>query len=1066
MSATHFPIMVWRVLAPVLFSASLMLSGCFSGDDDAVADPPGQQARELARSQGLDGNPVGSHVIPTPDDPRFQLGRALFFSSKLSGSGDISCGACHMPQLGGADGLSLAVGVDSVFPEVAGPGRVQDIADSLDPRTDGGPNMPRNVTTLFNIGLINKAHFWDGRVFTLGDGHAPNGANAPINTPDAPFESADSRAGDSMLQALVLFPVITLVEMRGFSAFPGLERQDYRDTLAQRIGHHGEFASLGPSPWLPLFQRAFGPGNAEQLITYSNITRAIEAYIQAQTFVDTPWKAFLAGNDDAMSAAAQRGAKLFFASAAEGGANCSACHTGDLFTDEAFHILAVPQIGRGGGEAQQDDFGRYAVSKVETDRYAFRTPPLLNVAVTAPYGHAGAHSTLEAIIRHHLDPAAAIDGYDFDNLSSLPQFQGLGVSYRNAERNTRRALAALQRVADPKLVVPLRLSDAQVADLVAFLDEGLTDPCVRDMECMAFVVPDPADGPDDSIMDVGFSTFEQGLAKRPPALVRPQVGPDASVPLGPVAAACEPVRRVPASEANWHFSEEGGALGFLPASRTRLPFPLNNDFQLLELLNFSGGVAPVDINDDCRLDLYFATPFTGPNRLYVADDAGGYVERAADYGLDLVGGYSSVAFADLDGDGDDDLLAGKVRDGAPELWLRVGNQFVKSPESEAFSAKRSSYGFGVGDIDNDNDLDVFAAYWDFPQLAPDNYLWLNNGDGTFEPGDEYYGIAAAFQPFNSAFAPGFMDYNGDSLLDMLLVADQRQTKLFRNVGGESLENVTDPDVITDTNGMGSAIADFDGDGDADWFVTSIDASVSSLPWTADGNRLYRNDGGTFVDATDEAGVRNGAWGWGACAADFNNDGHIDIFHTNGFGVWDTALMAQLTVSSSQINAFASLYPGFNYTPNRLFLNNGNGTFTEQAGLLGVNGNEPGLGVVCFDSENDGDVDIVVHPSSGAPTFYRNNAAGMANANFVTLVLRGRYPNAKAIGAKVEITAGGRTQTRWVTHNSNHNSHNPLWVHVGLGGASRVSLVRITWPTGVVSTVSNLAGNAFHAIDQP
>lgn len=1053
----------WRLA--LLTLSTLVLASC--GDDTAKSSvAPGEQARQLAQASGLDGNPVDGHVIPGREDPLFILGRALFFSSKMSGSGDISCGACHMPQLGGADGLSLAVGVDSVFPEVAGPGRVQDIADTLDPRTDGGPNMPRNVTTLFNIGLIDKAHFWDGRVFSLGDGSAPNGTHAPISTPDAPFETPDQHAGDSMLQALALFPVTTLVEMRGFSAFPGLERHEYRAKLAERFGNYGEFAGLGPSPWLPFFQAAFGPGTAEQVITYANITRALEAYIQAQTFVDTPWAAFLQGDNNALTPAAQRGARLFFAAPAQGGANCAACHSGDLFTDEKFHILATPQIGRGGGEAQQDDFGRYVVSRVEADRYAFRTPSLINAAVTAPYGHAGAFATLEAVIRHHLNPVSSIDAYDFDNLSALGQFQGLGVTYRFAERNTRRALAALQTRADPALVFPIGLTDAQVGDLVAFIDEGLTDPCVRDMDCMAFVVPDPADGPDASVMDVGFSTFAQGLATRPPAPPRIRVGPDASVGLGPVVAGCTPATTTQSAASGWQFTEEAALLGFLPASRTQLPFPLNNDLQLVELLNFSGGVAPVDINGDCVMDLYLATPFTGPNRLYVSDGLGGYDERASDYGLDLTGGYSSVAFADLDGDGDDDLLAGKSRDGSPELWLNEGGRYFQSPESDAFTSMRSSFGFGVGDIDGDNDLDVFIAYWDFPQLSPDNHLWLNNGDATFEPGDEYYRIAAAFQPFNSSFAPGFMDYDDDGLLDMLLVADQRQTKVFRNIDGEALENLTDPQVITDTNGMGSAIADFDGDGDPDWFVTSIDASVSALPWTADGNRLYRNEGGTFVDATTESGVRNGAWGWGACAADFNNDGHIDIFHTNGFGVWDTALMAALTLPLAQKNAFADLYPGFNYTPNRLFINDGDGTFTEMAAPLGVNGNEPGLGVVCFDAENDGDVDIFVHPSSGSPTLYRNSVAGTAGAKSLTIVLRGRYPNSKAIGAKVEVTAGGRTQTRWVTHNSNHNSHNPAWVHVGLGGLSAASEVRVTWPSGAVTTHGALAAGAFHLLSQP
>lgn len=1043
-----------------------LLAGCADDDDSIVTTPVNPaEVRTLAVDLGLDGNPVDGHVIPAANDPKFILGRAIFFSSKMSGSGDISCASCHMPQLGTADGLSLAVGVDAVFPDIAGPGRVQSLVNSLDPRTDGGPNMSRNVTALFNMGLFNRAQFWDGRVYTMDASVAPNAAGQTIATPDSPFAVGDPHAGESMLQALVLFPVTTLVEMRGFSAYPGVDRHDYRAKIAQNFGHYGDFASVDPTPWLPLFQAAFGPGTAQDLITYANIARAVEAYIQHHTYVDTPWANFLAGNDSALSPAAMRGARLFFTPASEGGANCAACHSGDLFSDEDFHILAIPQIGRG-NESQQEDYGRYTVTRVEADRYAFRTPTLLNVAVTAPYGHSGSYPTLEKIIRHHLDPAAAIDAYDFTNLSDVPQLQGLGATYQYAEENTRRALAALQTRADPDLVQPISLGAGQIADLVAFLREGLTDPCVRDAACTAHLIPDtsdPAQAPDSSVMALRFSNFAEGLATRPPAPVVSHVGPDGAVPIGPVVASCTPTRTTPAATVTWSFSEESLAVGFSAPQPLVLPFPLNNDLQFVELESFTGGTAPVDINGDCLLDIFVLQPFAGPTRLYVANGSGGYDERAMDYGLDLTGGYSTAMFADLDGDGDDDLLLGKAQDGPPELWIREGGTFVQTPN--AFQAQRNSFSFGVGDIDNDRDLDVFVAYWDFDQLSPDTHLWLNNGDATFEPGDLYYGIADDFQPFDASFSPGFMDYDGDGLLDMLLTADQRQSKVFHNVDGESLANATDTSVITENNGMGVAIADFDRDGDPDWFLTSVDATAGSLPWTTNGNRLYRNEGdGTFVDATDIAGVRHGAWGWGACAADFNNDGMLDIFHTNGYGMWDAELLADVTLSS--VSYFINQYLAFNDSPNRFFLGNGDGTFTEMAATLGVDGTNAGLGVICLDADNDGDIDLFVNSNDNRPYFYRNNAAGMADAHFLGVQLSGRYPNSRAIGAKVEITVGGQKQTQWMTLNSNYNSHNAPRLHFGLGAATTVDQIKVYWPGGAVTTQTSVAADAFIAIAQP
>ncbi len=104
---------------------------------------------------------------------------------------------------------------------------------------------------------------------------------------------------------------------------------------------------------------------------------------------------------------------LFYTDRSKGGADCSSCHQGDFFTDEDFHNLAMPQIGPGKGDGDgSKDFGRKRETGKMADKFAFRTPSLINVEVTGPWSHAGAYTSLESVIKHHLDPASAIANYD------------------------------------------------------------------------------------------------------------------------------------------------------------------------------------------------------------------------------------------------------------------------------------------------------------------------------------------------------------------------------------------------------------------------------------------------------------------------------------------------------------------------------------------------------------------------------------------------------------------------------------------------------------------------------
>ena len=236
--------------------------------------------------------------------------------------------------------------------------------------------------------------------------------------------------------------------------------------------------------------------------------------------------------------------------------------------------------------------------------------------------------------------------------------------------------------------------------------------------------------------------------------------------------------------------------------------------------------------------------------------------------------------------------------------------------------------------------------------------------------------------------------------------------------------------------MGLAIGDYDADGDMDWFVTGIFGEVHQV-----GNRLYRNNNGLFEDVSGSAKIYDGSWGWGACFADFDNDGDLDIYHTNGWqnnnaGNWETD-MSRLFVS-----------PG---GPENL------GTFEEKAAQWGIQDNEQGRGIVCADFDNDGDIDVFVthrDPNNSA-SLYRNDSD---KNNWLKVKLNGTAPNTEALGARILVTTGSYKQLREVIAGSNFTSQNPTDQLFGLGSFSQADSVEIQWANGTKTTLQNVNAN--------
>ena len=455
------------------------------------------ELRQRIVPAGITGDIEAGRTLPAISDPTAQLGRDLFFTTGLGGNFEVACVTCHHPNLGGGDDLSLSVGVGAVDPTLMGPGRVH--AES------GHPNVPRNAPTVFNMGLWDRVLFWDGRVENLELAAQDNGLNAAIRTPDTAFGLADSGAGVNLTMAQAHFPVTSAAEMRTAEFLAGEDNETLRSRLAARIGDYGAGAGeMAENGWLERFRVAFGDadGSAEDLINYDAIAMAIAEYERSMVFTDNPFNQWVAGDATALTDAQKRGGVLFFTPVNEGGAGCSNCHTGDFFTDELMHNTAAIQIGEGKGNGNVDDFGRERETGNPADRYKFRTPTLLNVSVTGPYGHAGAYDTLAQVVAHYSDPDVAIDDwFDRGGVCGVEQFSTMpdcAALYPDTRANSVLALQALEagRGAGDNLFVNADLTEPEQSDLVAFL-EALTDPCVEDPDCMSPWVADPQGrGPD------------------------------------------------------------------------------------------------------------------------------------------------------------------------------------------------------------------------------------------------------------------------------------------------------------------------------------------------------------------------------------------------------------------------------------------------------------------------------------------------------------------------------------------------------------------------------------------
>ena len=502
------------------------------------------------------------------------------------------------------------------------------------------------------------------------------------------------------------------------------------------------------------------------------------------------------------------------------------------------------------------------------------------------------------------------------------------------------------------------------------------------------------------------------------------------------------------------------------------------------LLEIAGnGAAFFDYDNDGDLDLLIANGSTFARLreggdpmlvLYENDGGGRFTDVTGRARLSAKGWGMGVCVADFDNDGHQDFYLTAY--GPNHLYRNLGDgTFADVTPRAGVGDARWSTGCAFGDYDRDGFVDLYVANYvkqddqttptrgvsPFCQFLGMNVLcgprglpgepdvlYRNNGDGTFSDVSQAAGIR---DPGLYGFGVLFTDLDADGWPDIYVANDAAPNFFFHNNrDGTFTESALEAGIALSEegraqSGMGLEAGDFNGDGRLDLFITNF---------SHDHNTLYENLGdAAFRDSSYSTGVAETSFNslaWGIAFADLDNDGWQDVYVANGH-------------IYPEIDDFP-LGSTFKQ-PNQLYRNLGNGRFSEVSAE-----SSPALqilrssrGVAAGDYDNDGRLDLIVIELNDRPTLLHNRTA---NGNhWLRLRLAGSKSNRDAIGARVLVTAAGRTQVAEVRSGGSYLSHHDLRLHFGLGPAARVERLEIRWPSGDVELLENLAADQFYVVSE-
>jgi hypothetical protein len=489
------------------------------------------------------------------------------------------------------------------------------------------------------------------------------------------------------------------------------------------------------------------------------------------------------------------------------------------------------------------------------------------------------------------------------------------------------------------------------------------------------------------------------------------------------------------------------------------------------------GCAFLDYDNDGWMDILLVNtgpaPFHKPakparNALYRNNRDGTFTDVTLKAGLDSRRWGEGVAVGDYNGDGYPDIYLTCF--GKNILYRNNGNgTFSDVTESAGVAGSGWSTSAVWFDYDNDGKLDLFVCsfvdydpgrvtcgdnklgkrFYCIPSVFAGrrSYLYHNNGDGTFTEVGAASDIGKRLGKAHGVIAT---DVNNDGLLDLWVSNDTVPNYLYMNRGGGRFEEtglaagVAYGDNGQARSGMGVDAADYDNDGRIDLFVANIDRERFSL---------YRNDGeNVFTDVSDATGIGRASYylsGWGLKFFDYDNDGNQDLFISNGH-------------PDDYVETYS---PNVKWAEPPLLFHNDGRTWQNVSAAAGpaFQKNWPARGLAVGDFDNDGGIDVLINNNGGAPLLLHNDA-GPRN-NWLGLKLVGRSANIDAIGARLTWSFGGQVRSLLKSNGGSYlSAHDPRNV-LGIGQAKKVDQLEIKWPapSNAVERLTSLPLNRYVTI---